>query len=95
MNRYLIVAIIVFFALTPQTNSAAIFEATPDKLICSFKTRPGRPAGRVVLYIDTKFADGTVWYRSLGDAPRVVVLDADGNFKSSTTLFHLKDCEKL
>jgi len=95
MNRYLIVAIILFFALTPQTIWAAIFESTPDKIICSFKKRPGRPAGRVILYIDTKFANGTAWYRSLGELSRVVVLDVDGNFKSTAKLFQLKDCEKL
>ena len=95
MDRFLIAAVIVSLALTPQAISAAIFESAPDKIICSFKERPGRPAGRVVLYVDTKFADGTVWYRSLGEISRVVVLDEDGNFKSSTKLFQFKDCEKV
>jgi hypothetical protein len=95
MNPYLIAGFIVLFGLTTQTTSAAIFESTPDKVLCSFKERTGRPAGKVVLYIDTKFEDGTAWYRSIGESSRVVILDANGNFKSTTRLFLLKDCEKL
>ena len=95
MSRFLAAAMIIVVNFNPQVTFANIFESIPDRIICSFKEREGRPSGHVVLYIDSKLDDGTVWYRSLGETSRVVVLTAEGKLESANRVFQLHSCKKI
>ena len=95
MFRFFAVGLIILICFTTTNSFATIFESIPDRVICSFKERTGRPSGHVVLYIDTKLDDGTVWYRSLGETSRMVVLTAEGKIESANRVFQLHNCKKM
>ena len=95
MIRLLLTGVIVLLSFTPQVAFATIFESIPDRVICAFKEREGRPSGHVVLYIDTRLDDGTAWYRSLGETSRMVVLSAEGKIESANRVFQLDSCKKM
>ena len=71
-------ALIAVTGLTLSPALAGILDNAPDAIVCQFAATAKRPGGLLVFYVDARFEDGRLLYKSLGVPPLQLTVDADG-----------------
>ncbi|MEM8813465.1 MAG: hypothetical protein AAGF59_12670 [Pseudomonadota bacterium] len=67
---------------TVVAGSAGVIDGAPDAIVCTIDSRGAQPGGRLVFYIDSRWQDGTLYYKTLGRDSQQLTVNPNGTIEA-------------